>query len=162
MAKKILILVIVLIICFWLLIGCVGNKYNAELYYNAQAMMNVEYLKDNMTLWAEDDFVIDTSLPETRTHIIKNENDFNFAFNEFPKEVDFSKKMVLIYFFTSCYPTSPYRLKKITIDSDILYVDFQLNKVFSLGRPDASKPQQTCVVLFIDILDINSVRFKQV
>lgn len=158
---KILIMGMVLIMCLGIFVGCGGNKYNAELHYNAQAMMNAEYLEANMTLGAYDGLVEDTSSPETRTHIIKNKNDFDFAFNEFPKEVDFSKKMVLIYFFTSSYPTSPYKLEKTTMDSDILSVDFKLNKSYSHG-PDASKPQQTCVVVLIDILDISNVNFKQV
>jgi hypothetical protein len=161
MARKILILGVVLMMCLGLFTGCGGNKYNAELHYNAQAMMNAEYLEANMTLGAYDGLVEDTSSPETRTHIIKNKNDFDFAFNEFPKEVDFSKKMVLIYFFTSSYPTSPYKLEKTTMDSDILRVYFKLNKSDSQG-PDASKPQQTCVVVLIDILDISNVSFKQV
>jgi len=159
---KILIMGIVLIMCLGIFVGCGDNKYNAELHYNAQAMMNAEYLEANMTLGAYDGLVEDTSSPETRTHIIKNKDDFDFAFKEFPKEVDFSKKIVLIYFFTSSYPTSPYKLVKINLRDDVLSIHFKLNKSGSSSVPDAGLPKQTCIVVLMDKIDINAAVFKQV
>ena len=96
--------------------GCGGNKYNAELHYNTQKIMNTDYLEANMTLGAYVGMVEDTSSPATRTHIIRDKNSFDLAFSEFPQKVNFSKKMVLVYFFTSSYPTSPYRLGEISLN----------------------------------------------
>ena len=163
MAKKILILGVLLIMAFSF--GACGNKipYNAKIFYNAQALMNEEYLETNMTLGAhkQGSQVEDTSSPETRTHIIRDKNGFDLAFSEFSQEVDFSEKMILVHFFTSSYPTSPYKLGKVNLDGDTLYVEFKLNKSNSRpGRPDASIPQQTCIAVLMDKLEISTAIFK--
>ena len=163
MSKKILLLGVAIIMAFSL--GACGNNipYNAKIFYNAQALMNEEYLETNMTLGAhkQGSQVEDTSSPEMRTQIIRDKNDFDLAFSEFPQEVDFSEKMILVHFFTSSYPTSPYKLEKANLDGDTLHVEFKLNKSGSASVPDAGLPRQTCIVVLMNKLDISTAVFKQ-
>ena len=161
MLKKILVLGAALIMCIGLFAGCGGNKYNAELHYNTQKIMNTDYLEANMTLGAYVGMVEATSSPATRTHIIRDKNSFDLAFSEFPQKVNFSKKMVLVYFFTSSYPTSPYRLGEISLNGSELNIEFKLNKSGSSSSPEAAKPQQTCIVVLIDKFNITAVTFNQ-
>ena len=160
MRNKIIIMV-ALIMCIGVFTACGGNKYNAELHYNAQAIMNADYIEANMTLGAYVGMVEDISSPATRTHIIRDKNSFDLAFSEFPQEVDFSERMVLVCFFTSSYPTSPYKLSKITLSGSELNIEFKLNKNGSPLTPDAGLPQQTCIVVLIDKLDITVAAFNQ-
>ncbi|MCL2676235.1 MAG: hypothetical protein FWE84_06650, partial [Firmicutes bacterium] len=143
MAKKILIPGVLLIMAFSL--GACGNQipYNAKIFYNAQALMNEEYLEANMT-WdvsIQGEQVLGANLPPTRTHIITNKNSFDLAFSEFPQEIDLSEKMILVYFFTSSYPISPYKLEKVNLDGDTLHIQFKLNKSGSPLVPDAGLPR---------------------
>lgn len=141
--------------------ACGVNKYNAEMHYNAQAIMNADYIEANMTLGAYVGMVEDTSSPATRTHIIRDKDSFDLAFSEFPQEVDFSERMVLVYFFTSSYPTSPYKLGKVSLSGSELSIEFKLNKSGSSSSPDAAKPQLTCIVVLIDKLDITVATFNK-
>ena len=164
MKKKILILGVAIIMALGLFAGCGNNiPYNAKIFYTAQALMNEEYLEANMTLGAykQGSQVEDTSSPEIRTHTIGDKNSFDVAFSEFPQEVDFSEKMILVHFFTSSYPTSPYKLEKVNLDGNTLHIEFKLNKSGSPSVPDAGLPRQTCIVVLMDKLDISTTVFKQ-
>ena len=164
MTTKILVLGVAIIMLLGLFAGC-GNSipYNAVMYSDAKAWMNEEYLEANMT-WdvsIQGEQALGINLPSTRTHIITDKTGFGLAFARFSQEVDFSKKMMLVYFFTSSYPTSPYKLEKITLDGDTLHVEFKLNKSGSSSVPDAGMPKQTGIIVLMDKLDINTAVFKQ-
>ena len=154
-------MVAILVVSLFAFVGCEGKiECNAELYYNAQAWMKAEYLESNMTLGAHVGIEEDTNLPQTRTDIIKEKSVFNSAFNWFPNEVDFSKKMIIIHFFTSSYPDGPYKLKKVIVDGDTLSIEFKLNKAGSSSVPDATKPQQTAIVVLMDKVDVITTDFN--
>ncbi len=157
MKKKFVIVGLIMVMCLGILGGC-SNKYNAEVINDAKSLMNENFLETNMTLGS--DLKGDTTLPPKRTHIIKDHDSFDLVFNDFPKEVDFSEKMILIHFCTSSYPLGPYKIERISLDGDVLSVDYKLDKGLSVS-PDAGRPQQTCIVVVMDNLDVKEVLFNQ-
>ena len=156
MLKKILCLVIIA----FSLVACRNKiQFNAELYDDAGKWMNEEFLKENLTYGAffEDVFLDDNSYPRNITHLIKNKEDFNAIFAEFPSEIDFTKSLVCIFIFTSV-DKRPYEINKIFVDNQVLKIEVKsINPKRFVG--DAVPSWQRCLVVVLDKFEITSVEF---
>ena len=152
--------------------GC-GNKHNAVLYSYANDWIDEDFLNENrvkgyyvnedyiegMSDW-DTRYIYDSNSPSERTFIITGEEEFNHIFTKCTVEVDFSKKMVILYIFSDCYPkTRIYNLEKIKSENRKLEINYKLE---NNKRNDAVMLYQRCFMVVLDILDITDVEFIDV
>ena len=135
------------------LVGCKKIDHNAVIITEGITYQE-EWLKNNNIYGAygengEENY--DENTPKSRTYILKNQDELDEVFSEFP-EIDFEKEMVLVY----CYRTIYIRkqvLEKVELDGIVLNVDFNVARG-KLGHADASAPSRRMLVLKLDKLDI--------
>jgi hypothetical protein len=171
MAKKIITLGVLAVMCLGLFTGCGGNKYNAVVVEDGVAF-NTEFLKENMTYGAyyynenynediddwSDRYLRDETSPKSREHIIKAKAEFDKIFTEFPLEVDFDKEMVLVYCYTDDN-SRPRIIKSIELDDTTLKIKFKLKEV-KPGVLDSTMPGRKCLVVKMGKLDITTAEFE--
>ena len=163
MTKKILILGVLIVMAFSLA-ACGGNKYNAVMYDDAGKWMHEEFLTENLTRGAfyEDVLLDDNSYPKSIPHLIKNKEEFDSVFAEFPSEIDFKQSMICIYIFTCNYMGRPYEIRKIGKDNQILKIDVNFVRIKGCAaRGYATKPARRCLVVKMDKQDITAVEFTE-
>ena len=157
--KKIIMVVMAMIMSICLLCGCQKIPYNAELYDNAQNLMKSEYLQENITQGAKiDEQYADNTYPKSISCIISTQSEYEKNFSNSSLQVDFSNKMLFVYFFTCNYMGRKYKITKISINKQALtiYIGSIQKKEFS---GDATNPEQRCFVVITDKMEVNSVTF---
>ena len=154
--KKLLWLVIafLLMLCMSVsLVGCGKIDHNAIIIADGITYQE-EWLDNNHVYGAYDENGeknYDENTPKSRTYILKNQDELDEVFSEFP-EIDFENEMLIVY----CYRTIYIRkhvLEKVVLDGTILNVEFNVVKG-KMGHADASAPSIRMLVLKLDKLDI--------
>lgn len=135
--------------------------YNAVLYDNVKEGIKTEFLRDNLTYGAYNEYgdepLMDMHSPETRSFIIKEQDELNKIFIEFLPNIDFEREMVLMYGITSA-TSLPYKIEKIELKDELLKIEF---KIVAPKRvpSDGPKPYTRWFVIKIDKLNITTVQF---
>ncbi len=135
------------------LVGCKQINHNAVIITDGITYQE-EWLEENHVYGAYDENGeenYDENTPKSRTHIIKNQDELDEVFLEFP-EIDFENEMLIVY----CYRTIYIRkqvLEKVVLDGTVLNVEFNVVKG-KIGHADASAPQRRMLVIKLDKLDI--------
>lgn len=148
---------VLLMLCMSIsLVGCKKIDHNAVIITDGIRYQE-EWLKENHVYGAYDENGeenYDENTPKSRTYLIKNQDELDEVFSEFP-EIDFEKEMILVY----CYRTVYIRkqvLEKVALDGNALNVEFNIVKG-KIGHADASAPSRRMLVLKLDKLDITKV-----
>ena len=135
------------------LIGCKQIDHNAVIITEGTTYQE-EWLENNSVYGAYDENGeenYDSNTPKSRTYIVKNQDELDEVFSEFP-EMDFEKEMVLVYCYRTIY-TRKQVLEKVVLDGTVLNVEFNIVKG-KIGHADASAPQRRMLVIKLDKLDI--------
>jgi hypothetical protein len=154
------ILVAVLLVAF-IFAGC-QPKYNAELINSAQNFLQDDFRNANTT------YIDSSGVSTSHSHLITNKQGFDQAFKDyFPRTIDFSKKIVLIYFFTVKYSYDTYKLEKISVKKNNISVEIKRDKKGIWITSEPSYPHQIALVVIMDSKAINdkssaTVNFKDV
>ena len=145
---------VLLMLCMSIsLVGCKKIDHNAFIISEGLNYQE-EWLENNHVYGAygengEENY--DENTPKSRTYLIKNQDELDEVFSEFP-EIDFENEMLIVY----CYRTIYIRkqvLEKVVLDGTILNVEFNVVKG-KMGHADASAPSIRMLVLKLDKLDI--------
>ena len=146
-----------LILCMSVsLVGCGKIDHNAIIIADGITYQE-EWLDNNHVYGAygengEENY--DENTPKSRTYLIKNQDELDEVFSEFP-EIDFENEMLIVY----CYRTIYIRkqvLEKVVLDRNVLNVEFNVVKG-KIGHADASAPSRRMLVVKLDKLDIAEV-----
>lgn len=164
----VIIVIIFCIICCFVFAGC--SKYNAKIDSFAKQYISEDFLKENKVYgaWFMDgdyktgdevtpDGYYDKTSPKTRTFIINEKEEFDEIFTKYDEEINFAKKMVILYIFSDCSPRK-YNLKKVDLKEQVLTVQYKL-EVFPLFAGDTVMPYQRCIMITLDKIDISSAEF---
>lgn len=159
---KVIIMVVLLIMTLGLFTGCEKNKYNAVVLSEGFSFKQ-EFLSNNRTLGAyyqneNFDVEIDETSPEYRVFIIKNQIELDNIFDSFI-QVDFEEEMILLYCYTDIY-TRPQLIDKVKYSDATLEIEFSLKKPKS-GVKDASMPSSNQLIIKMDALEIETVKFTK-
>lgn len=138
------------------LVGCGKIDHNAIIIADGITYQE-EWLDNNHVYGAygengEENY--DENTPKSRTYLIKNQDELDEVFSEFP-EIDFENEMLIVY----CYRTICIRkqvLEKVVLDRNVLNVEFNVVKG-KIGHADASAPSRRMLVVKLDKLDIAEV-----
>ena len=139
--KKIISLVISLVVLLLCIVGCSKIEYNAVI------------LKEGFTFnesWLDSN----NALTESKTFVIESQEALDEIFTDF-KEIDFDKKTVIVYCYTTIYVRDQ-KLEKVSFDKDILSIEFDVAN----GKPgtgDATAPQTRTCVICLDKLEATDV-----
>lgn len=142
-------------------------KHNAVMYgvpYVVRSWMKDDFFEINLThgSWSYDQkqYVQGDEYPQQKNIIIKNLDEFNETFAEFPVEVDFEKDMVLMYGRTT--PSSnELILTDAVLDGQTLFIKYWFPALDGPPPPNASMPLTKWIVVKMDKLDIKTVVFLQ-
>ena len=154
--KKILTigLAVLLMLCMSIsLVGCKKMDHNAVIITDGIRYQE-EWLKENHVYGAYDENGeenYDENTPKSRTYLIKNQDELDEVFSDFP-EIDFEKEMLIVYCYRTVYGRKQV-LEKVALDGNALNVEFNIVKG-KIGRADASAPSRRMLVLKLDKLDI--------
>ena len=138
------------------LVGCGKIDHNAIIIADGITYQE-EWLDNNHVYGAYDEKGeenYDENTPKSRTYLIKNQDELDEVFSEFP-EIDFENEMLIVY----CYRTIYIRkqvLEKVVLDRNVLNVEFNVVKG-KIGHADASAPSRRMLVVKLDKLDIAEV-----
>ena len=157
MKKRMLFLGVLVIMGLVLYAGC-GNKkipYNALLYDNVADCVNEDFKKANITSGLT---VNDEHLQKSYAWLIISEDDYINKTNESRVNVDFDKQMVVVYTFTTVYATRKYNLRNLTVENDILTVEYEIEKNNGVVG-NATHPQQRWFMIMLDKVNVNAVDF---
>ena len=171
MAKKILILGVLLIMSMGIFAGCGGNKYNAVVLSEGFSF-KPEFLSNNRTLGArylnenwdeetdewDDKYITDETSPEYRVFIVKNQIELDNIFGSFV-QVDFGKEMILLYCYTDIY-SRPQLIDKVNHSGTTLEIEFSLKKP-KTGVGDASMPGCKQLVIKMNALEVETAKFTK-
>ena len=91
----------------------------------------------------------------SRTFIISDEETFNEIFTGDDFSVDFDNEMLLLYIFPKMYPRN-YILKKIIVEGRKISVSVEIEK---RNVNDAAMPSQSCLLVKMDRIEIDSAEF---
>ena len=83
--------------------------------------------------------------------------DFIDKINEPQINVDFDKQIVVIYTFTTVYATRKYNLYNLSVNGDILTVEYKIENQGIVGN--ATQPKQRWFIVTLDKVDVQSVNF---
>ena len=160
MIKKGLILMFITTFMFTL-IGC-GSNFNAIMYSDTKTWFKDDFLMENLTVGSHyiiDDevMVADETNPKFVKYILRTNEEFNSKFNKFPPMINFEDEMLLIYIFTTTF-SGPYNISEISLNNKILNIDFRAEKSKSFGD-NLSSPQQKCLVVKLDKMEITDANF---
>lgn len=158
----------VLICCLFGAVGC-GNKYNAELFNDAEQWIRDDFLRENRVKAfypnenydeydeQSESYIYDETAPLTRTFIISDDETFNAIFKGNDIAVNFENEMLLLYIHPEIYAGRDYSLKKITVEGKKINISVELEKRNGVG--DASMPSQSCLLVKMDRIEIDSAEF---
>ena len=135
--------------------GC-GN-YNAEIYDNAQTFLTEEYSQKNEIRIYYDQQ--DENLPETITKVVADKATFDKAFESFPQEVDFDKKVVILYFYRDIYWGRSCRIKYMKEQDGKLEISVNQKTEGCFFRKDGTPPKKRCLAIVMDKTEIDTVDF---
>lgn len=163
MIRKVLLLGIITIMTFSL--GACRNKYNAVMYSDTGEWINEDFLKENLTRgshYLDDDqiMVADETYPEFVTFIIMTQEEFDSKFTEFPPRINFEEEMLLVYIFTTTN-SGAYKISKISLDHQILNIDFRVEKSKSVSD-NLTSPMQKCLIVKVNKMEIIGANFAKV
>ena len=144
---------LLLIVCS--LISCSSAQYNASIIKSG-VTYNEAWLAQNYTRGSHQSGY-DASLPESRTYIIKNQNELDEVFSVCPK-IDFDKQILIVYCYTTTYVREQ-KLEKFFYENGVLSIDFGVVKG-KIGVGDATAPGTRICIISLDKLDISSVVIK--
>lgn len=148
MRKVISILFLITVILFSF--GCANEAvlpYNATIFDKAENFMKEDYLADNNTHYpgATD------GLPESICKTVESDGEFKNAFASFPEEIDFTKDILVVYFFTDIYYGFGCKLQTVTNDNGEIVINIihQMAKKEINGArpPSTSAPTQRCLAV---------------
>ena len=160
--------IVVLICCLLGVAGC-GNTYNAELFNNAEQWILDDFLRENRVKayypnesYDENDeqsesYIYEETAPLTRTFIIADDKAFGEIIKENAIAVNFANEMLLLYIHPEIYPGRNYSLKKITVEGKKVSVSVKIEKRSGVG--DAAMPAQSCLLVKMDKIEVDSVEF---
>lgn len=141
-------------------------KKATTLYDSALVWMTSDYRESNQT---QNESHRDR--PSEITQIIRSQADFERAFEEFPRQVDFSDQMIVVYFFTADNLFTAdgkrlfyYELAGVDRQEQVLYLDFyKIKTTLQIPHdtiPDSSMPTQECLVFLTPRMDITQAQFR--
>ena len=171
LTKIIALALAVLCICLGLS-GCTV-KYNATVL-DTGIEYTAGFLKESMTygVWCRNpdydpedensvDGWVDETSPKTRVYIVRERNEADKIFAQSP-EIDFEKKVVIIY----CWTETNIRkvvLKTVKKDKNgVLKISFALKKKGGWWTADATAPQRRILAIVMDKTDFSSVQFTKI
>jgi hypothetical protein len=180
MAKKlakILIMGVLIIMSLGLFAGCEGNKYNAVILDNFSANLKEGFFEMTFSIkdepegldeWWNDDTdgwwnygSNGKELIHKRVLVIKEKNEADIAFDNFPSNFDFEKEMLLLCFFAepSQWIESPsaYTLKEMMIDGSTLKFILDIKGYASSAQ---GRSIQRCKIIKMKKLDITAAEFS--
>ena len=130
--------------------GMVG--YNAVIV-NDGIVYQADWLDNHYTYGAfsEDLKDYDMTSPQSRAYIIKSQNELDDVFAEFP-DIDFDKKMVLVYCYTTVYVRKQV-LNKVALEGDVLTVQFDVVRG-KFGHADAAMPHRRTLAVKLDRVEV--------
>lgn len=137
---KIAVCIIAVIVCACTLSGCV--KYNAKMDSYANPYVSVTFVKETE--------------PKS-TFIFTEKEEFDKVFTRYEGEIDFDKKMVLLYIFFS-NSTKDYYLKSIDIKEQVLTVQYRMQPYPQFVHA-AVQGYKRCFMVTLDKQDITSAQF---
>ena len=147
-------LCVVVGMCF---VGCGKIEHNAVIIADG-ATYRTEWLDSNYVYGAYIEGAgYDEDSPESRTYIIKNQEELDEIFSEFP-QTDFEKEMVVVY----CYRTIYVRkqvLEKVVFDGNVLKIEFNVVRG-KIGHADAAAPHRRTLAVKLDKLDITEAKIQ--
>ena len=135
------------------LVGCKKIDHNAVIITDGIRYQE-EWLKENHVYGAYDENgeeKYDENTPKSRTYLIKNQDELDEVFSEFP-EIDLENEMLIVYCYRTIYARKQV-LEKVALDGTALNVEFNIVKG-KIGHADASAPQRRMLVIKLDKLDI--------
>jgi hypothetical protein len=149
--KKYFVLTIMILVLFFLT-GCAKTKYNVKIV-DGDYTFKEGVLDNYLPYGAFDDksnsYINDRSTPEDFTLVIKNQNQLNELFTNFPT-VNFEKEMIIVYIYTGIYNAE----KKIT---DVEYEEKELSIEFGyklkMGTGSATIPMQRTLIIKMNKID---------
>ena len=148
---------VLLMLCMSInLVGCKKIDHNAVIITDGIRYQE-EWLKENHVYGAYDENGeenYDENTPKSRTYLIKNQDELDEVFSEFP-EIDFENEMLIVYCYRTIYGRKQV-IENVFSDGNVLYVEFNIVKG-KIGRADASAPHRRILVVKLDKLDIAEV-----
>jgi len=143
------------------------RQFNAE-DISGDLTFREDFLKANRTYGAvywngEEDpayaqsYEYDKTSPKFRTYIITEKSRLDEIFSVYPG-IDLKKEMVVMYAFTSIYNGRKLKITSITLNNKSLEIEFRYARKMP-GVLDGSEPIGRFLVLKMDKLDINTVKF---
>ena len=96
------------------------------------------------------------TLPETRTILIVDQDEFDAAFENCPFEVDLSTEMIVVYTLTFINRRET-KIKNVSFSDGTLSLELT-NKRAKWGVKDACMPYQRYVIIKLDKLDVDEVK----
>ncbi|MFA5449550.1 MAG: hypothetical protein WC292_03835 [Clostridia bacterium] len=142
--------------------------FNAVMYGNPHTVktwLHDDFYEEFLTFGAwsyiQESYIEDEKLPKERILIINSQEKFELVFKEFPLEVDFNSKIIIMYGITTA-SGSEIVLKDVIIgESLVIKYGFPIISNKKPHPPDASKPLTKWAVVLMDKVDITSVIFEQ-
>ena len=145
------------IFCLALSIPAGYGNYNAEIYDNAQTFLTEEYSQKNeIRIYYNQQ---DENLPETVTKVVADKATFDKAFESFPQEVDFDKKVVILYFYRDIYWSRSCHVKSIENHDGKIEITVNQKKEGCFFKKDGAPPIKRCLAVVMDKTEINTVDF---
>lgn len=153
--KKIL-LVFILLLNFTL-ISCKSNRYNVLIDNDAKSYLTTEFLDENKVKGIyykneEDEYDYLEEGPNDILIVVDNKEHLNDITNNYNKEIDFEKKVVLIYIFSDIYPSRDYYYRASTLTDNKITIDIKI-KSAKRGVGDAAMPGQRVLIITLDKID---------
>ncbi|MDE5715154.1 MAG: hypothetical protein K2I42_03375 [Anaeroplasmataceae bacterium] len=101
-------------------------------------------------------YIYDEASPSFRTFTIIQQDEFVKVFSKYDGTLDFENEMVILYIFSDIYPDRNCYIKKINYENKMLTVQIKLQNKPS---KDSSAPYQRCIMIKIDKLEIDLIKF---
>ncbi len=144
------------------IVGCDPNKYNIEIENNVIDYLDETFLEENRISNVnyynelEDEYYQVENAPIDLTYIINNDQDFDSKFKNYPNEIDFKEKMVLLYFFRETN-LRDYVFKSTSVSDNVLTINLRL---VSTNKKDTMEPFQRSIMIIMDNEDFDDVKIN--
>ena len=139
-------------------------EHHAVTYDRAIGWLNDAFREGNLTQmpkFQDEPF----TAPIDITLVIKERSDYDRAFAEFPVEVDFENKLLILYFLTDINNGRPVYVTNVRPNGNSLDVTLThlMAPLGPNGRPplDASQPTHRCITVLMDRVDATVVNVKR-
>lgn len=153
------------------LTACGKLPFNAEWYCKADDWVSEDFMRNNKinAYYPNENYIEGESdpnekylqfkdMPSFRTFVITEREKFKEIFTNYPNEVDFSSRVVILYIFGNIYPRE-YYLDDIILDGEVLKVYYGMEKS---NVSDAMMPCPRCFMLITDKTEFKEVVFEEV